>query len=306
MWRVYGISGKAGHKPHRVAHSIVLCMTPRLTLTVLVDNSAILDNDLLAEPGLSFLLTTAGKKVLFDTGLSGLFLANARKLGTELDDVDTVVLSHGHIDHTGGLPALADLVGGTGDCGSPPPELIAHPRCFWPKEKKGKMNGSVMTGQEAAEVFRLRLSDQPLWITDDLVFLGGIPRKFPFEHPDSDGRQIHLPDETTEPDLLSDDSALAFRSGSGLVIITGCSHSGIGNITEYAREVCGESRVRDIIGGFHLLVPEPERWKKTGGYLASLSLEALHPCHCTSLAAKLALAKTCPVQETGVGMKFTW
>jgi len=136
----------------------------------------------------------------------------------------------------------------------------------------------------------LTLSDKPVRITDDLVFLGEIPRKFAFEH--SDG--------------LLDDSALAYRSPEGLVIITGCSHAGICNITEYAREVCGEKNVRDIIGGLHLLSPEPKRFAKTGKYLNRLHLDALHACHCTSLPAKLALADYCPVQEASVGMKIAW
>ncbi|MCX6690291.1 MAG: MBL fold metallo-hydrolase, partial [Methanoregula sp.] len=119
-------------------------------------------------------------------------------------------------------------------------------------------------------------------------------------------RKIVLPDGSTEPDLLLDDSALAFRASTGLVIITGCSHAGICNITEYAREVCGEDRVVDIIGGLHLLTPDQIRMKKTGEYLRDLHLKALHACHCTSLASKIALAHWCPLQETGVGMTITW
>jgi 7,8-dihydropterin-6-yl-methyl-4-(beta-D-ribofuranosyl)aminobenzene 5'-phosphate synthase len=117
---------------------------------------------------------------------------------------------------------------------------------------------------------------------------------------------IHLPDGNTEPDSLVDDTALAFRSKEGLVIITGCSHAGICNITEYAREVCGERRVTDIIGGLHLLSPEPKRLAKTGKYLNRLHLNTLHACHCTSLLAKLVLAGYCPLLEMGVGMKLAW
>jgi len=82
-------------------------MTSRLTLTVLVDNTTLTDHDYCSEAGLSFLIETAGKKILFDTGLSGLFLANAETMGFDLRDLDVLVLSHGHIDHTGGLATLA-------------------------------------------------------------------------------------------------------------------------------------------------------------------------------------------------------
>jgi 7,8-dihydropterin-6-yl-methyl-4-(beta-D-ribofuranosyl)aminobenzene 5'-phosphate synthase len=186
------------------------------------------------------------------------------------------------------------------------PELIAHPRCFWPKEKDAQKNGSIMSEDEARRQFAVNLSDSPVWITDDLVFLGEIPRKFAFERTDPGKRRIILPDGTREPDQLLDDSALAYRSSEGIVIITGCSHAGICNITEYAREVCGGQKVRDIIGGFHLIRPEPERMKNTAAYLGSLYLKDVHACHCTSLLAKIALAETCPVREVGVGMIFAW
>jgi len=158
----------------------------------------------------------------------------------------------------------------------------------------------------AGQRFPLGLSAKPVWITDDLVFLGEIPRRFPFEQGDLEKRTVQSPGGSIEPDTLSDDTALAFRSEGGLVIITGCSHAGICNITEYAREVCGERRVADIIGGLHLLVPAPKRLAKTGKYLNRLHLDALHACHCTSLPAKLALSEYCPVQETGAGMKLEW
>jgi 7,8-dihydropterin-6-yl-methyl-4-(beta-D-ribofuranosyl)aminobenzene 5'-phosphate synthase len=90
------------------------------------------------------------------------------------------------------------------------------------------------------------------------------------------------------------------------VVITGCSHAGICNITEYAREVTGEQKVASVIGGLHLLSPKPEQITGTIRYLASLDLAALFACHCTSLAAKVALAVSCPMQETGVGMQHTW
>jgi len=283
-------------------------MTSRISLTVLVDNTTFMDRDFCGETGLSFLLETAGKKILFDTGLSGLFLANAEKMGTGLGDLDVLVLSHGHIDHTGGLAALARYLGYVKAEGRHRrvPVLVAHPRCFWKKEKEGRKNGSAVSETEARRQFAVNLSDKPVWITDDLVFLGEIPRQFAFERMDPGKRLIHHPDGTTESDHLLDDSALAYRSPEGIVIITGCSHAGICNITEYARNVCGEPNVRDIIGGFHLIRPEPERMKKTGEYLQDLHLSALHACHCTSLPAKIALADRCPLQEVGVGMKFAW
>ena len=260
-------------------------------------------------PGSQFLLETKGKKILFDTGYSDAFLANAGKMGINLRDLDYVVLSHGHRDHSGGLVPLASHLTEARINTIPfkVPDLIAHSRSFYPRPKFPLPNiGSILSEAEVRRQFKVNLSDKPLWISEDLVFLGEIPRKFSFERTDPGTRKIVLPDGRTEPDLLLDDSALSFRSDEGLVIITGCSHAGICNITEYAREVCGERKVVDIIGGLHLLSPELERIQETGTYLQDLHLKDLHACHCTSLLAKLALARYCPVREMGVGMKIEW
>ncbi len=284
-------------------------MKPQLSLTVLVDNTTLTDHYLMGEPGLSFILETKGKKILFDTGYSDAFLANAEKMGISLRDLDYVVLSHGHRDHTGGLVPLASHLTEAKINALPfkLPELIAHPRCFYPRPKSPLPNiGSILSEADVRRQFKVNLSDKPLWITKDLVFLGEIPRKFSFEWTDPGTRKIVLPDGSTEPDLLLDDSSLSFHSDEGLVIVTGCSHAGICNITEYAREVCKERKIVDIVGGLHLLSPGPERLMETGTYLRYLHLKDLHACHCTSLLAKLALAKYCPVRETGVGMKIEW
>ena len=284
-------------------------MTSRLSLTVLVDNTTLTDHYLTAEPGLSFLIQTGGKKILFDTGYSDLFLSNARKMGIDLGDLDYVVLSHGHLDHTWGLIPLVRLLteATIEDMPRTMPELVAHPLCFCPKEKLPLVNtGSILNEAEACRQFRVNLSDKPVWITDGLVFLGEIPRRFPFEQSDPGKRKILLPDGRIEPDRLIDDTALAFRSSEGLVIITGCSHAGVCNITQYAREVCNERKVVGIIGGLHLLTPSTAQLKGTGEYLRELHLPAVHACHCTSLASKIALAGYCPVLEVGVGMKLEW
>jgi 7,8-dihydropterin-6-yl-methyl-4-(beta-D-ribofuranosyl)aminobenzene 5'-phosphate synthase len=283
-------------------------MSSRLTLTVLVENTTLTDRDFCGEAGLSFLLETAGKKILFDTGLSGLFLTNAEKMEIDLGDLDALVCSHGHIDHTGGLFALTRYLAQATPQGRQHrmPELIAHPRCFWAKEKEGQKNGSVMSEVEARTQFAVNLSGTPVWITDDLVFLGEIPRQFAFERADPGKRRIIHPDGTREPDQLLDDTALAFCSDNGLVIITGCSHAGICNITEYARDVCRERRVAGIMGGLHLVSPTLEQLNKTGKFLQDLHLNAVYACHCTPLASKIALSAFCPVRETGVGIIHVW
>lgn len=104
------------------------------------------------------------------------------------------------------------------------------------------------------------------------------------------------------PDLILDDSALVYKSDQGLVIITGCSHAGICNIISHAQLVCGEERIVDIIGGFHLLNPSASQMAGTLDYLRQITPLALHACHCTDLNSKVALAGVAPLKDTCVGL----
>lgn len=86
------------------------------------------------------------------------------------------------------------------------------------------------------------------------------------------------------------------------MIITGCSHSGICNIVDYAIKITGDKRVRAVIGGFHLLNTETTILDRTSDYFQRINAKALYPCHCTDLKAKIALASTVDIEEVGVGM----
>ena len=107
-------------------------------------------------------------------------------------------------------------------------------------------------------------------------------------------------------DFLFDDSALAYKSPDGLVIITGCSHAGICNIVENAKKVCGDDRVIDVIGGFHLLDPSEEQLQGTITYMKSLHPGSVHACHCTDLNSKIALLKVVDLEEVGVGLTLEY
>jgi 7,8-dihydropterin-6-yl-methyl-4-(beta-D-ribofuranosyl)aminobenzene 5'-phosphate synthase len=284
-------------------------MTPPASLTVLVDNNTLNDHYFSGEPGLSFLIRTAGKKILLDTGYSDLFIRNAGAMGISLLDLDTIVFSHGHLDHTGGLPAFVRHLNGgiIENSHHNVPNILCHPFCFYPRPKFPLPNiGSLLPEDEVKRHFAVIATAEPYWITKDLVFLGQIDRNNDFETTGPGQRNIIMPDGTTVPDHILDDSALALKTRAGLVIITGCSHSGICNIVRTARAVCDEERVIDIIGGLHLLTPGQPVLEKTRGYLERLHLNSLYACHCTSLPSKIFLAGKCPVKETGVGMTLYW
>jgi len=102
-----------------------------------------------------------------------------------------------------------------------------------------------------------------------------------------------------------DDTALVYKSKNGIYIISGCSHSGICNIVEYAKQVCKDNRVLGIIGGFHLF-EVTEQVNKTIDYLKQNNLNELYPCHCTSFAVRAEIHKNLPVKEVGVGLEINW
>lgn len=274
-----------------------------MELTVLVDNNTLIDRYLLGEPGLAFLLRDGDRRLLFDCGYSGVLCHNADRLGVDLCALDTIVLSHGHLDHSWGLAHLLALYTGRATENRPVvrPTLVAHPEALAPKRlPEGLAIGSLLSRNALAEHMTLRLSAAPLALTDRLLYLGEIPRVTDFENAPAMG--LRQTSAGPVPDLLPDDTALAYRGKDGLIVITGCAHAGIANTVLQARALTGETRVAAIIGGLHLLDPSPERLAATVGFLRQTGVAALYPCHCTSLAAKIALTQAAPVHEVGVGL----
>lgn len=264
-----------------------------MKLKVLVDNNSYIDQYYLAEPALSFYIEADGKKILFDTGYSDVFLKNAQLMGIDLSGLDAVVISHSHVDHTGGLGPMSEAF----DTRALP--LYAHPESFIPKRSGSENTGALLSEAELSERFQLRLSDKPQYITPNLLYMGAIPRRFDFEAPVMTGEA--LVNGQYVPDYDMDDSALVYIGEDGLFVITGCSHAGICNMTEYAKELTGIDKIAGIVGGFHLFKVD-ERLERTIDYLESCNIPSLNPCHCVSLHARAAMIQRLDISEVAVGM----
>ena len=276
-----------------------------MKLTFLVDNTTIIDSYYLAEPALSIFIEDDGQRILFDCGYSSAFMTNAAKMGIDLLHLDHLIFSHGHADHTWGLDPLVRHYSEAAWEGRPfkKPVVLGHPDVFETRLIPGVGEiGSLLTKEKLSEHFPVKLTAAPVQLTERLFFLGEIPRSNDFEAKKPLGTLA----STGEPDWLLDDTALAWKGDEGLVVITGCSHAGICNIVEHAREVCSEERVIDIVGGLHLLTPPAAQLEPTLSYVADLNLKALHACHCTDFSSRRALSEVAPQKEVGVGLSLTY
>ena len=275
-----------------------------MQIKVLVDNNTIIDRYYVGEPAISYLISDEKTKILFDLGYSDIFIKNARQMNEDLLDLDFIVVSHGHNDHTGGLTPLIKLYSEakTEKISYKHPSLVAHPEAFTYKEYEGDEIGSLIGREKINKYFDVKLSKEPLWIAENIVFLGEIERGNDFENLDPVG--CCEQDGVMVDDYVKDDSAMVYKTNEGLIIITGCSHAGICNIIEYAKKGCEDDRIVDILGGFHLMNPSDIQARGTLDYFENCDIKNIHPCHCTSLKYKIELSKLTSVNEVGVGLEL--
>lgn len=234
-------------------------------------------------------------------------MQNAQKLGISLLDLDYLVISHGHLDHMWGLDPLLRMYSQASLEGRAMrmPTLVVHPRTFnfRPRTYLGG-SGSLVNEERVAQFFIVQRIEEPLWLTDKLVCLPGIPKSNSFELRQP-FKQIRVDGQDVD-DYMEDEIALAYKSADGLVVSNACSHRGICNTLEYAKAICNETRIADVICGFHLQNPDQEVLDGTVAYFAQNTPAALHPCHCTDLRSKIALSAVANIQEAGSGLALTY
>jgi 7,8-dihydropterin-6-yl-methyl-4-(beta-D-ribofuranosyl)aminobenzene 5'-phosphate synthase len=255
-------------------------------ITTLVENSVPIEGSkkLIGEHGLAFLIETGDRKILFDTGQNLALVNNAKILGIELEKIDSVVLSHGHYDHSGGLKSLLE-------CNSIF-SLYAHPDVFIRKfkEAKGKYKdiGIPVTKEDLEKRgVTLKLDEKSMQITSGLMTTGEVSLETDFESVAS-GFYIEQANKML-PDTLADDLALILSTKKGILILLGCSHRGVINTLNQVQKQTGSKKIYAILGGLHLAKVSNAKLTRIINHLRGFHLEKIGVGHCTGTRAIHAL-----------------
>jgi len=260
-----------------------------LCITTLSENTAPARRGLLGEWGLSVLVEVDNLKVLLDTGQGISTAHNADVLGIELSQINKIVLSHGHYDHTGGLRQVLGRI-------KKEAEIIAHPEVwaakyrYNPNEKHYNYIGIPFQRDELEDLgASFSLTTKPEWLTQDIVTSGEIPMLNDYEKIDPNlyikkGGEFH-------PDSLRDDQALFIKTNQGLVVILGCGHRGVINTLRHAQKLTGIEPIHTLIGGTHLIHASEAQLELTIAELKALGVQQLGVSHCTGMWAATRLAQ---------------
>ncbi len=264
-------------------------MQPETTrITVLVDNQA--EAGLMVAHGFALWIETAHRHILFDTGEGVACEKNSWTLGVDLTTTDTLVLSHGHNDHTGGVSRCLSLAGQA--------ELYCHPGAVLPRfSLRDNMAKSLQMPREAMRAIdklpakRVHWVQHPLVLTETIGLTGPIPRETDFE---DTGGPFFLDPKGQRPDPINDDLALWIRTDQGLIVCVGCAHAGLINTLHHVQRLNQGLRIRAVISGFHLLNADESRLAQTIAALRLIAPEQLIPCHCTGEWAVSQLCQAFP------------
>ena len=249
----------------------------------------------LCEHGFSVLIEVEGKKILVDTGGTGVaVMHNLKLLGITPEDIDIIVVSHGHIDHTGGLSHF-------------PAKIIAHPDAFLKRylETPSGFRYDLTSPDAAQLVDRVEFHRRPVQLAKGVWTTGEVTRRHLWETLNI-FRIVR--NGKVECDEVVDDQGVFITSAKGLVIIAGCSHAGIINTVEQAIAISGVPDVYCVIGGFHLIGPGENKIARTIEEFKRLNVKKIVPVHCSGFEGIKRISNEMPGEfeyvTTGCRVRF--
>lgn len=263
----------------------------KLSVRILICDRSGYSNKLLSQFGLSMLLDImwddgSARRIMFDTGWDWpALVSNIKTLGLDLKSIQSLVLSHCHYDHTGGLQGLLEKDGFA-------PHIYAHKEILRPAytdEPDVHFIGLNPAALQGLSPDRLHFIEGPTEICPSVFLTGQIPRSTDFEKPEKhvfirEGDKLFV-------DLEQDDMAIAVDLGEkGLVVITGCSHAGIINTVHHARRITQNHGSLILIGGFHLIDASDAVRDMTIEALCREDITEIYTGHCTGFAAEKELS----------------
>jgi 7,8-dihydropterin-6-yl-methyl-4-(beta-D-ribofuranosyl)aminobenzene 5'-phosphate synthase len=236
------------------------------------------------EHGFAAFIESEGGSYLFDTGSGHTVVENSLALHRNLRSVKKIFLSHGHFDHTGGLPEVLRLTGKVG--------VHAHPHVFLDryslvkedeKETKRFVGIPYKTGYLESLGADFILNRDFVEVEKGMYLTGEVPRNTSFEKPDP--RLFADVDGKSTQDVFLDDQSLVLDTEKGLVLILGCAHSGMVNIIDHVIHKTGRQTFHAIIGGTHLDFLTPEQLEQSITSLHKMEIEKIGVSHCTGMKA---------------------
>jgi len=276
------------------------------SVRVQVLSTMLTSDDGIGEWGFAAVIDVDGHRLLFDTGARpDTVLNNAKELHVDLSNITDVVLSHNHADHTGGLMTLRRAM------------LRDHPSALSRAHVGQGIFDLRRTDQGRTIEFMANtrrdyeasgghvvVYDHPTQIWPGVWLTGPVPRKYP-ERNWSGHVEVQTKDGWKE-DTLPEDMSLVINTAQGLVVVSGCGHSGIINTLEYARASVRNAPIHAALGGFHLYQLDDEKLRWTAGKLREFGLQNFLGAHCTGIEATYRIReltglsrKTCSVGAVG-------
>lgn len=250
----------------------------KVKITIIADNS-VCSNKLIAEHGFSAFIEIDNRKILFDTAQKSI-LNNSKVLDIDLSQIDTLILSHGHYDHTGGISLLAS--------NNDHFFVYAHKHVL--KRRYTRKNGeikdisipekdkSIIANFDQEKVHLFEASCE---IINNMYLLSNIP----FLNGRDTGGEFFEDSQASIIDNIEDEISICFKTAKGLVILTGCCHRGFINTCEYAKKISGINNIFSVIGGLHLNAASDEKIGEICKYIQSENISKVNTFHCTGDAA---------------------